>query len=81
MAATKTVSSKAEEILDIAERLVRGHGRNGFSFRDVASRAGVKSASVHYYVPARADLGAAVARRYTDRFMDGLGDPGLRKAL
>ena len=75
MAATKAVSSKAGEILDIAERFVRGRGYNGFSFRDVASRAGIKSASVHYHFPAKADLGVAVARRYTDRFMAGLGDP------
>ena len=75
MVATKAGRSKASEILDIAERFVRRNGYNGFSFRDVASRVGIKSASVHYHFPTKTDLGAAVARRYTDRFMDGLGDP------
>ncbi len=72
---SKAGTSKADEILDIAESLVRRNGYNGFSFREVASRAGIKSASVHYHFPAKSDLGVAVARRYTDRFMDGLGDP------
>jgi TetR/AcrR family transcriptional regulator, transcriptional repressor for nem operon len=79
MAAPKSISPKADEILDIAERLVRGHGYNGFSFRDIASQAGIKSASVHYHFPAKADLGVAVARRYTDRFMAGLGEPQASK--
>lgn len=67
--------SKAEEILDAAEGLARSGGYHGFSFRDVAARVGIKSASVHYHFPTKADLGAAVARRYTDRFLDALGDP------
>ncbi len=72
-------ASKAGEILDIAERLVRRNGYNGFSFRDIASAAGIKSASVHYHFPAKSDLGAAVARRYTERFMAALGDPGASR--
>lgn len=65
-----------EKILDLAETLIRQNGYNGFSFRDIASGVGVKSSSVHYYFPTKADLGARVARRYTDRFLDLLGDPG-----
>ncbi|MEO1114499.1 MAG: TetR/AcrR family transcriptional regulator [Pseudomonadota bacterium] len=64
-----------EKILDLAETLIRQNGYNGFSFRDIASGVGVKSSSVHYYFPTKADLGARVARRYTDRFLDLLGDP------
>lgn len=70
-----TKATKAEEILDAAEGLARRGGYHGFSFRDVAGRVGIKSASVHYHFPTKADLGAAVARRYTDRFLDALGDP------
>ena len=72
MAATAT---KAQEILDSAERLVRRRGYNGFSFRDLATEVGIKSASVHYHFPTKADLGAAVAHRYADRFINALGDP------
>lgn len=64
-----------EKILDLAETLIRQNGYNGFSFRDIASGVGVKSSSVHYYFPTKADLGAKVARRYTERFLDLLGDP------
>ncbi|MEM9630184.1 MAG: TetR/AcrR family transcriptional regulator [Pseudomonadota bacterium] len=63
------------KILDLAERLIRQNGYNGFSFREIASGVGVKSSSVHYYFPTKADLGAKVARRYADRFLEALGDP------
>ncbi len=72
MAAT---AGKAEEILNSAERLARRRGYNGFSFRDLAEEVGIKSASVHYHFPTKADLGAAVAHRYTERFIAALGDP------
>jgi len=69
----KNRSSKAEEILDVAERMARTGGYNGFSFREIAKRVGIKAASVHYHFPGKDDLGAAVARRYTDRFLAALG--------
>jgi TetR/AcrR family transcriptional repressor of nem operon len=64
-----------EKILDLAERLIRDNGYNGFSFREIASGIGVKSSSVHYYFPAKSDLGVKVANRYSGRFMAALGDP------
>ncbi len=66
---------KAEQILDIAERMTRAGGYGGFSFRDIANEVGIKSASVHYHFPTKEDLGAAMAERYTDRFVESLGDP------
>ena len=68
-------SNTADDILDCAERYIRTRGYNGFSFRDIASDVGIRSASVHYHFPTKADLGAAVARRYTDRFLSAVGDP------
>lgn len=70
-----TPTGKAGEILDSAERQARRRGYNGFSFRDLAADVGIKSASVHYHFPTKADLGAAVAQRYTERFLAALGDP------
>ncbi|MHA7776125.1 TetR/AcrR family transcriptional regulator [Roseibium sp. M-1] len=61
-------------ILDLAEAMIRRNGYNGFSFREIAAEVGVKSSSVHYYFPAKADLGAKVARRYADRFLVTLGE-------
>jgi TetR/AcrR family transcriptional regulator, transcriptional repressor for nem operon len=67
-------STKAEEVLDVAERMARSGGYNGFSFREIAKVVGIKAASVHYHFPTKDALGAAVARRYTDRFLATLGD-------
>lgn len=60
-------TSMKERLLDAAEKRARAGGYNGFSFRDVAADVGVKSASVHYHFPTKADLGEAIARRYTER--------------
>ena len=67
---------KREEILDIAEAMIRDAGFNAFSTRDVANAVGIKSASVHYHFPTKADMGVAVTERYTSRFLQQLGDPG-----
>jgi len=62
-------------ILDAAEEMVREGGYNGFSFRSIADVVGIKSSSVHYYYRTKEDLGAAVAKYYTDRFISSLGEP------
>ncbi len=67
--------NKEQAILKTAEELVRRGGYNAFSFRDIAKIVGVKSASVHYHFPTKEGLGAAVAKHYTDRFINSLGDP------
>lgn len=66
---------RREELLGIAERMIRTVGYNGFSTRDVAVAAGIKAASVHYHFPTKADIGTAVTLRYTDKFLKALGDP------
>ena len=72
-------NTKREEILDVAEAMIRNAGFNAFSTRDVASAVGIKSASVHYHFPTKSDMGVAVTERYTDRFLKQLGDPGRFK--
>ena len=67
------VSETAEHILDIAEKAARTGGYNAFSFREIAAEIGIKSASVHYHFPTKENLGAALAQRYTERFMQALG--------
>lgn len=71
---SKTMS-KYDAIIDAAEAMIRERGYNGFSFRDVADAVGVKSASVHYHFATKGDLGAAVAKAYTVKFLNALGDP------
>ena len=63
------MSDRRDAIMDVAERLIRTHGYNGFSFREIAAEVGIKSASVHHHFPTKADLAAAVAKRYRERFI------------
>lgn len=59
-------------ILDVAQALVQKHGYNAFSYRDLAHKVGVKTSSIHYYFPAKADLGRAIMRRYTEQLQQTL---------
>jgi len=55
-----------ELILTAARRSAQAHGYGGLNFRDLAKDVGIKAASIHYYFPSKADLGAAVAIRYRE---------------
>ena len=68
-------SGKAAEILDAAERHMRAGGYDAVSFRDLADQVGIKSSSVHYHFPQKADLGEAVVRRYTEAVLEALAAP------
>jgi len=74
--------STRERILDVAQRLVQTRGYNGFSFHDLAKELGIRTASIHYHFPTKADLGVALLQRYRARFrseLEGIsakgGDP------
>jgi TetR/AcrR family transcriptional repressor of nem operon len=45
-----------EQLLAHAQALIRQRGYDGFSYRDLADRVGVKTASIHYYFPCKDDL-------------------------
>ncbi|MFK7702309.1 TetR/AcrR family transcriptional regulator [Pseudomonas caspiana] len=57
-------SNHREAILAAAKQAAQAHGYSGLNFRDLAQVVGIKSASIYYHFPSKADLGAAVARRY-----------------
>ena len=67
--------SARDQILDAAEKRARMAGYHGFSFRDLAEDVGIKSSSVHYHFPTKGELAEALARRYTLRVAEKLGDP------
>jgi TetR/AcrR family transcriptional regulator, transcriptional repressor for nem operon len=74
--------SAREAILAAARRTAQAHGYGGLNFRDIAAAVGIKAASVYHHFPSKAELGAAVARRYwedTARELQALsarfGDP------
>lgn len=58
------------QLLDIAERLCQERGYNAFSYHDLAALVGIKTASVHYHFPTKADLGKAMVVRYRQRFAE-----------
>ena len=62
---TQPKSDMREALLASARTTVQAHGYNALSFRELAKEVGIKSASVHYHFPTKGDLGAALARRYT----------------
>lgn len=57
-------SNHREAILAAAKDAAQAHGYSGLNFRDLGEVVGIKSASVYYHFPSKAELGAAVARRY-----------------
>jgi TetR/AcrR family transcriptional repressor of nem operon len=78
--------SAREAILEAARRTAQAHGYGGLNFRDIGADVGIKAASIYHRFRSKADLGAAVAKRYwedTAKALDALlamtGDP--KKAL
>jgi TetR/AcrR family transcriptional repressor of nem operon len=61
-----TTTDTKQTILQAARRVVQARGYNALSFRELAKEVGIKSASIHYHFPTKGDLGAALARRYTE---------------
>jgi len=53
-----------EDILVAAKLVAQAHGYAGLNFRDLAQKVGIKAASIYYHFPSKADLAAAVAKRY-----------------
>ena len=51
-------------LLDAAQDLAQSRGYNAFSFGDLSERIGIKTASIHYHFPSKADLGRALVMRY-----------------
>src|SRR5215469_74734 len=60
-----TMSGNARDaILTAARRTAQAHGYAGLNFRDIAAEVGIKAASIYHHFPSKADLAAAVAKRY-----------------
>lgn len=57
-------ASSREAILEAAKRTAQAHGYGGLNFRELAAEVGIKAASIYHHFPSKADLAAAVAKRY-----------------
>jgi TetR/AcrR family transcriptional regulator, transcriptional repressor for nem operon len=64
-------TNSKEAILGAARNMAQAHGYGGLNFRDLADDVGIKAASIYHHFASKADLGAAVARRY---WQDTAGD-------
>jgi len=63
-----------EQILDVAQDLIQREGIDAVSFRTLAEKVGIKSASVHYHFPKKDDLVLELTTRYTAAFGETLAD-------
>lgn len=52
--------SKRENLILLADDLIRDKGYNAFSFSDISKIIKIKTSSIHYYFPQKSDLGVAV---------------------
>ena len=62
------MTDKRTQIENEAISAIKRSGLGSVSFRTLADAVGVKSASVHYHFPTKADLAQSVVRRYTEDF-------------
>lgn len=53
-----------EKILAAARLIAQAHGYSGLNYRDLAQDVGIRAASIYHHFASKADLAAAVARRY-----------------
>lgn len=66
-ATTEDGASVRQRLLEQALALICQRGFNGFSYRDLAERVGVKTSSIHYYFPTKEDLALEAVNEYTAR--------------
>jgi TetR/AcrR family transcriptional repressor of nem operon len=67
-------------VLNVAQEFVQTRGFNAFSFRDVAERIGIKTASIHYYFPTKAKLCRALIARQREQVRAALAEIDLEEA-
>jgi len=62
------MSDKKAQLERAAIDSVQRNGLKDLSFRTLASEVGIKSASVHYHFPGKADLANSLIEKYSDEF-------------
>ncbi|SDI92480.1 transcriptional regulator, TetR family [Variovorax sp. OV700] len=55
-----------ESILLAAKEIAQSRGYGGLNLREIAQQVGIKAGSIYYYFPGKADLAAAVAKKYVE---------------
>src|ERR1700754_882877 len=65
-------TNSSDRILAAATRIAQAHGYGGLNVRTLAEDVGIKAASLYHHFPSKADLAAAVAKRYWEDAAAGL---------
>jgi len=63
---TNASPTSVDRILTAATRIAQAHGYGGLNLRALADQVGIKAGSLYHHFPSKADLAAAVARRYAE---------------
>lgn len=56
-----------DQIIELADELIRRKGFNAFSYTDISVPLDIRNAAVHYYFPSKSDLGEAVIEAELER--------------
>jgi len=59
------MADKRQQLVDVATGSIQDSGLNSLSFRTLGDKVGVKSSSVHYYFPEKAELAGVVIEEYS----------------
>ena len=62
------MSQTRGKILELGEDLIVTKGYNAFSYHDISKELGIKNAAVHYYFPAKENLGTSIVKNNILRF-------------
>lgn len=54
------MSNTRQQILNLAEEMIRTRGYHAFSYKDISQKLNIKNAAVHYHFPSKQDLGEAI---------------------
>lgn len=57
-------TSSSDRLIAAATKMAQARGYGGLNIRDLAQDVGIKGASIYHHFASKADLAAAVARRY-----------------
>ena len=64
MTESTTQLDTRKQIVAVASEFVQAVGYNAFSYRDLAERVGIRTASIHYHFPTKADLGREIVQQH-----------------
>ncbi|MGK7872739.1 MAG: TetR/AcrR family transcriptional regulator [Xenococcaceae cyanobacterium] len=56
----------AQQILDVAQNIVRNRGYSAFSYADISEQVGIRKASIHYHFPSKDKLVRKLVQQYRE---------------